>query len=48
MRRRYRKKRRSCGVCKPDKKGLAVRWTNRQLAQLKEFERDRHKYMGRS
>jgi hypothetical protein len=40
MRKRYRKKRRSCGVCKPDKMGLSKRWTARQEMLLKEFERE--------
>jgi hypothetical protein len=37
-RKRYRKKRRSCSVCKPSKLGLAVRWSPRQLALLKLHE----------
>jgi hypothetical protein len=39
MRKRYRKKRRSCGVCKPDKRGISKRWTPRDEVLLKDFER---------
>jgi hypothetical protein len=39
VRKRYRKKRRSCGVCKPDKKGISKRWEGRQEVLLKDFER---------
>jgi hypothetical protein len=38
-RKRYRKKRRSWSVCKPDKRGLAVRWSPKQLALLKLHEK---------
>jgi hypothetical protein len=38
-RKRYRRKRRSCAVCKPGKRGLAVRWSPKQLALLKLHER---------
>jgi hypothetical protein len=37
----YRRKRRSCGVCKPSKRGLAPRWSDRDLARLKAFEKAR-------
>ena len=40
-RKRYRKKRRSCAICKPDKRGLAVRWTPKDLALLRQYEKAR-------
>jgi hypothetical protein len=43
VRKRYRKKRRSCAVCKPDKKGITKRWELRQEILLKDFERQRHR-----
>lgn len=39
MRKRYKKKQRSCVLCKPHKMGLANRWKNKDLVKLKEFER---------
>lgn len=40
MRKRYKKKRRSCPLCKPHKLGLEKRWKNKDLARLEEFERE--------
>jgi hypothetical protein len=40
MRKRYRIKRRSCGLCKPHKRGLANRWKPRDLARLRAAEAD--------
>ena len=45
MRKRYKIKKRSCGVCKPHKKGGAPRWDNRELVRLKEYERERQSYL---
>lgn len=39
MRKRFKKKRRSCGLCKPHKRGLDKRWSAKELFCLKEFER---------
>lgn len=39
MRKRYKKKLRSCGLCKPHKKGWSNRWLNKELYLLKEFEK---------
>jgi hypothetical protein len=38
MRKRYRIKRRSCGLCKPHKRGMASRWTVRDEAALRAAE----------
>lgn len=40
MRKRYQQKK-TCPVCHPNKTGHIPRWTERQLAQLKEWERER-------
>lgn len=42
MRKRFKGKHRACGLCKPGKRGLAVRWTPREEVRLKEFERSRN------
>jgi hypothetical protein len=41
MRKRYRVKRRACALCKPDKRGGAPRWDDRQLMLLRAWERKR-------
>jgi len=41
MRKVYKRKRRSCKLCKPHKMGLAPRIEGRALMLLKEFERVR-------
>ena len=38
MRKRYKIKLRSCGLCKPQKQGWAHRFTPQQEAALKDFE----------
>ena len=38
MRKRYKSKKRSCKLCKPNKMGNANRWTEKEHAKLKEFE----------
>lgn len=43
LRKRYLRKRRSCGLCKPHKLGGvfgAKRWTDRELQALKDAERE--------
>jgi len=39
MRKRYKKKKRSCRMCKPHKMHISKRWKNKDLQQLKEFEK---------
>ena len=45
MRKRTKKKKHSCGLCKPHKLGLDCRWTGRDLARLKEFEFERKRLL---
>lgn len=40
MRKRYHKKLRSCPLCKPEKAGIEKRWKSKELAAMREFERD--------
>jgi hypothetical protein len=40
MRKRYKKKLRSCGLCKPHKRGMDKRWTPRALDFMKTAERE--------
>lgn len=47
MRKRLKIKRRTCALCKPNKRGGAPRWKNRELAMLTEWERDRQGWLGR-
>ncbi|HEY4501015.1 MAG TPA: hypothetical protein VJI70_01975 [Candidatus Paceibacterota bacterium] len=46
MRKRTKKKLHSCALCKPHKMCGECRWTNRDLAGLKEFERTRKSLLG--
>jgi len=39
MRKRLKNKLRSCGMCKPHKRGKANRWKKKEEARLKEWER---------
>ena len=39
MRKRYKKKLHSCGLCKPHKLNISLRWKSKDLAMLKEFEK---------
>ena len=41
MRKRYKKKLRSCPLCKPHKMKKAKRWTVREESDLKEFEKNK-------
>ena len=38
MRKRLKRKRRACGLCKPHKKGMENRWKTKEFARLKEAE----------
>jgi hypothetical protein len=40
MRKRYKKKLRSCRLCKPHKRGLDKRWTPKALVCMKSAERE--------
>lgn len=40
MRKRMKKKLRSCKMCKPHKMGLANRWKPRELDRMKRDERE--------
>lgn len=40
MRKRYKNKRESCALCKPHKRGWALRWRPRELAALARAERE--------
>lgn len=40
-RKRLKRKRRSCALCKPHKTGGAARWTNHDLAALDAWEAER-------
>jgi len=40
MRKRYKKKLRSCAMCKPHKMHGANRWKVKDEAKLKEFEKE--------
>ena len=46
MRKRYKSKKRSCPICKPGKCGHAIRWTPRDLMELREWERRRKRLRG--
>ena len=37
-RKRYRRKRRSCSLCKPGKKSVSPRWKDADLERLRRFE----------
>ena len=41
MRKRYKKKKHSCKICKPHKMGLEKRWNPKEEAALERFERDK-------
>lgn len=41
MRKRFKRKRHSCGLCKPQKVGWEKRWKYKDLAFLREFEREK-------
>jgi hypothetical protein len=39
MRKRFKIKKRSCPMCKPNKMWWAKRWNNKELSKIKEFEK---------
>ena len=39
MRKRLKRKKRSCALCKPHKMGGANRWKAREFGEIKEFEK---------
>lgn len=39
----YKKKRRSCSLCKHHKRGITPRWTDRDLERLRTFEKTRNR-----
>ncbi len=46
MRKNYKKKKRSCKLCKPHKMKMERRWSPKELSLLKEFEYNRIKLIG--
>lgn len=40
MRKRLKKKKRSCAMCKPHKMKWANRWKKKEMVQLEEFEKN--------
>lgn len=42
MRKRLKNKKHSCKLCKPWKTHGMCRWKNKELFQLKEFEKNKH------
>lgn len=47
MRKRYRRKRRSCTLCHPEKRGIEPRWKAKDLERLARWERERRHWLGR-
>ncbi len=47
MRKMYKRKRRSCSVCKPGKRGIVKRWSIREEAELRRFDRERRWFEAR-
>jgi len=43
MRKRFKIKKRSCALCKPQKMGWSNRWNAKELAEIKEFEKIKNK-----
>jgi len=39
MRKRFKHKKRSCALCKPNKIGWSSRWNIKEFASIKEFEK---------
>jgi hypothetical protein len=40
MGRVYRRKRRSCSLCKPNKMGIEPRWTTKEYDKIKRMEKE--------
>lgn len=45
MRKRYKKKLRSCKVCKPHKMNIVLRWKEKESFKLKMYEQEKRKYV---
>lgn len=45
MRKRNKIKKRSCALCKPHKTGHCCRWKEKDSVKLKEFEKNRAKFI---
>jgi len=41
MRKRFKNKKESCALCKPHKRGWAVRWNSKQAELLRIFEKEK-------
>lgn len=41
MRKRFKKKKLSCGLCKPNKTNGEVRWKAKEFLMLKDFEKQK-------
>ena len=46
MRKRLKKKLRSCAMCKPHKRRWANRWNSKEESKLKEFEQTKKEIEG--
>lgn len=44
MRKRYKKKKHSCPLCKPNKMGISCRWKDKELQSLQEAEKEIRRY----
>jgi hypothetical protein len=44
----YRRKRRACGTCKPGKRGVVKRWSGPEEFLIRDFDRERRRWLGRS
>jgi len=44
MRKRLKKKKRSCALCKPHKMRGAIRWKAKEFAKIREFEKIKEIY----
>lgn len=45
MRKRIKKKKRSCKLCKPWKMAWSNRWKDKELARLKEYEKQKKEFL---
>lgn len=45
MRKRYKNKKKSCGLCKPNKRGWMLRWSAKEGNKMAEAEKDIRNYM---
>lgn len=45
MRKQFKKKLRSCSLCKPHKRGLMNRWKNKEQNLAKEHTKEIHKFI---